>query len=122
MSVVIVLYDWLWLKWGWKWKIDHIDINRPRPRHRRKCTKFKMCHSTMIVIRIKEHLSNIWGSVHEKVKQHWGCIENKACILEILQEYLQLLLCSQYFYKKDWNDTFRGRPFFKIANKRSVLV
>ena len=24
---------------------------------------------------IKQHLSNIWSSIHEKVKQHWGWVE-----------------------------------------------
>ena len=29
----------------------------------------------MMVICIKQHLSNIWRSVHEKAKQHWGWVE-----------------------------------------------
>ena len=29
-----------------------------------------MCLSIMIVIFVKQHLSNIWGSIHEKVKHH----------------------------------------------------
>ena len=38
----------------------------------------------MMVIYIKQHLSNIWSSIHEKVKQHWGWTEKsvaykKAC-------------------------------------------
>ena len=35
------------------------DINRARPRHQRKYTKSKMCLSIVMVIRIKQHLSNI---------------------------------------------------------------
>ena len=35
------------------------DINRPRPRHGYKYAKYKMCHSTMMVICIKQHLRNI---------------------------------------------------------------
>ena len=34
------------------------NINRPRPRHRDKCTKYKMCLSTLMVICIKQQLSN----------------------------------------------------------------
>ena len=45
-------------------------INRPRPRHWHKFTKNEMCLSFMIVICTKQHLSNIWSSIHEKVKQH----------------------------------------------------
>ena len=29
---------------------------------------------------IKQHLSNIWGSIHEKIKQHWGWGEKKLCL------------------------------------------
>ena len=32
------------------------DINRPRPRHGHKHTKYKMCHSIMMVICIKQRL------------------------------------------------------------------
>ena len=29
---------------------------------------------------IKQYLSNIWSSIHENVKQHWGCVEKKLCL------------------------------------------
>ena len=29
----------------------------------------------MMFICIKQHLSKIWGSPDEKVKQQWGCVE-----------------------------------------------
>ena len=69
-----------------KYKSHRYDINRPRPRHGHKYTKYKMCLGRMMTACIKQHLSNIWSSVHEKVKQHWGWFEksvayNKACIL-----------------------------------------
>ena len=35
------------------------DINRPRRRHGRKYTKHKICLDIMMVICIKQHLSNI---------------------------------------------------------------
>ena len=56
------------------------DINRLRSRHGLNYTKFKICLSIVMAICIKQHLSNIWGSVHEKVKQHWGWVEKKRCI------------------------------------------
>ena len=50
---------------------DRYDINRPcLARHGHKYTKFKKCLSTMMVKCIKQHLSNIWSSVHEKVKSN----------------------------------------------------
>ena len=31
----------------------------------------------MILICIKQQLSNIWSSVYEKIKQQWGWVEKK---------------------------------------------
>ena len=56
------------------------DINRPRSRHGHKYTKYKMCLSMILVICIKQHQSNTWSSIYEKVKQHWGWIEKKRCL------------------------------------------
>ena len=36
----------------------------------------------MILIYIKQHLSNIWSSIHEKVNQHQGSIEKRALVLK----------------------------------------
>ena len=30
----------------------------------------------------KQYVSNIWRSIHEKVKQHWGWVEKKLCLLK----------------------------------------
>ena len=46
------------------------DINRPRPIDGPKYTKYKMCPSIMMVICIKQLLSNILSSTQEKVKKH----------------------------------------------------
>ena len=47
------------------------NIDRPRPRQGHKYTKYKICVSVMVAKCIKQHLSNIWRSICEKVKQHW---------------------------------------------------
>ena len=36
----------------------------------------------MMSIFIKQHLSNVWSSIHEEVKQHWGWVEKKCCLQE----------------------------------------
>ena len=46
------------------------DINRHRLRHGCKYTKYEMCLTIMMVICTKQHLSNIWRSIYERVKQH----------------------------------------------------
>ena len=30
----------------------------------------------------KQHLRNIWNSIHEKVKQHWGWVEKKELLIK----------------------------------------
>ena len=49
------------------------DINRPTSRHGLTYTnKHKKCLSMMMLICIKQHPTNTWGSIYEKVKEHWG--------------------------------------------------
>ena len=37
----------------------------------------------MVMFRcIKQHLSNIWSTIHEKVKQHEGELKKKALLIE----------------------------------------
>ena len=33
-----------------------------------------------MLICIKQHLSNTWRSIHEEVKQHWGCVKKALLI------------------------------------------
>ena len=61
-------------------KSHRYNINRPRPKYGYNYTKYKMCLIIMMVIGIKQHLSKIWSSVHEKGKQHWGWVEKKCCL------------------------------------------
>ena len=50
------------------------EINRLRPRHEHKYIRYEMCLSKMMVICIKQNLSNVWSSIHERVKQHWSWV------------------------------------------------
>ena len=54
------------------------NINRPWSRDGHKYTKYKMCLSIVVTICIKQHLSNTWSSVHEKVKQYSGWAEKNG--------------------------------------------
>ena len=56
-------------------KSHRYDINRPRSRHGHKYSKYKKCLTMMMLICIKQHLSNIYSSIHEKVKQISGWFE-----------------------------------------------
>ena len=42
--------------------------------------KYKTCLGIMMIMCTKQHLSNIWSSIHEKVKQHWDWVEKKRCL------------------------------------------
>ena len=65
-----------------KSKSKRYDLNRSGPRHGHKYTKYKMCLSIMMIICIKQHLSNIWSSIHGKFKQHWDWVEKKALLIK----------------------------------------
>ena len=56
------------------------DINSPRSRHivNIKIVSVWWC----LYVCIKQHLSSIWSSIHEKVKQHRGWVEKKRCLLK----------------------------------------
>ena len=68
MKIILKIKNWS----------QRFDINRPIPRYGHKYTKYKMYLSKMVVICIKQQLSNIWSSIDEKVKQHWGWIEKNS--------------------------------------------
>ena len=67
------------LKIKTKMKIDprKYDINRPRSREGHKYSKYMKRLSIMMLICIEQHLSNVWSSVYENVKQHWVWVEKK---------------------------------------------
>ena len=56
------------------------DINKPKHSRRHKYTKYKVYLSMVMVVWNKQHPSNIWSSIHEKVKQQWGWDEKKSCL------------------------------------------
>ena len=65
------------MKMKTKVKIDSrkYSINRPRSRRGHKYSKYRKRLSMIMLICIKQHLSNIWSSVYEIVKQQWGWVE-----------------------------------------------
>ena len=52
------------------------DTERPRCRHGYE--KYNKCLSMMVLVCIKQHLSDIWSLVHEKVKQHWVWVKKSV--------------------------------------------
>ena len=53
-------------------RLHRQEINRPSCRHGFTYTKkYKNCLSMMMLICIKQHPTNTWGSIYEKVKEHW---------------------------------------------------
>ena len=49
----------------------------------------------MVVICFKQHLSNIWSSIHEKVKKQWGWVEKS-----VAYKKKRLEATVNYFRKK----------------------
>ena len=46
---------------------------------------------------IKQHLRNIWSSIHEKVKQDWDGVENKALLIRKPLFHMKTRVCIKYF-------------------------
>ena len=46
----------------------------------------------MKLLCIKQHISNIWSSIHEKVKQHWGWVGKKLCLYYKRSAYLCIFM------------------------------
>ena len=65
------------MKMKMKNRSHRYDRNRPRFKHRHQYGKYKICLSMMMLICFQEQLSNIWSSIHRKVKQHWGWVQYK---------------------------------------------
>ena len=56
------------------------DINRSWSRRGQKYSKYKSCLTMMMLICIKDDLSNIWSLTHQKVKKHWDWVEKTRCL------------------------------------------
>ena len=46
----------------------------------------------MMLICIKQHLSNIWRSIYEKVKQHWGWVEKSVAYKKVYISLAPLMI------------------------------
>ena len=68
------------MKMGIKNRSHRYDINRLTSSHGHKYRKDKNYLSMMMILCIKQQLSKVWSSIHEKVKQHWGLVEKCAGI------------------------------------------
>ena len=45
----------------------------------------------MIAVCIKQHVSNLWSSIHEKAKQYWSWVEKKMLLIKKIHVILQWL-------------------------------
>ena len=74
----------------------------------------------MMVICIKQHLSNIWSSIYEKVKQHWGRVEKsvaykkKACIYMKQTKRNSKIQTTMFFYPRG-KFTLKSVHYFHLA-------
>ena len=78
------------------------DMNRPRSKHWNKYDKYKKCLTIMMLVCIKQNLSNIWSSIHEKVKQYQGYAEKsvaykKPCILKTFLNNKMYFVFHNYY-------------------------
>ena len=50
----------------------------------------------MMLLCLKQHLSNIWSSIHEEVKQHWGWVKNSVAYKFFMMVFLTLRLNEKW--------------------------
>ena len=70
------------IKMKMKKRSHRYDINRPTSRHEQKYSKYKKYLSMMMLLCIKQHLINIWSSIHEKVKLTLRLSWKKALLIK----------------------------------------
>ena len=102
------------LQWTWKWKIVHIDMTYI---DRGLDMDTNILNITMRLIYIKQHLSNIWSSIQEKVKEqfNWFAVEISfpyilpTLALNGLKQEMSLIHCH----------TPAGNNMFKVNNRNT---
>ena len=57
------------MKMKMKNKLHRYDKNKSESRQGHKYSKYKKCVSMMMLLCIKQHLSNIWSSIYEKLSK-----------------------------------------------------
>ena len=70
------------MKMKMKNRSHRYGINRPSSRHGHKCSKYKKYFIIVMLTYIKQHLCNIWSSIHEKFMQHWGWVEKNVAYIK----------------------------------------
>ena len=76
-SVSICLFSWDYMinynESEKEEQITEYDINGPTSRHGLTYTnKHKTSLNMMMLICLRQHPTNTWGSIYEKVEEHWG--------------------------------------------------
>ena len=98
------------MKMKMKNKSHRYGINRLSFKHGQKSSTYTNCRVMMMLICIKQHQSNIWNSIHAKIKQHWGWVEKKALLLK--------KVCKHHY-----TETFFIFPVFVfISRSRFIYV
>ena len=62
--------------------------------------KYKMCLSIMIIVSIKQHLTNISSSIHEKVRNCRPEVFYKKGVLRNFTKFTGKHLCQSLFFNK----------------------
>ena len=89
-----------------KWVCVHEIIRliimkmKMKKNNKRKYSKYKTSLNIITLICIKQHLSNFWSLINEKVKQHWGWVE-KNIFPVVIETDLELVLALPTHF--DWH-------------------
>ena len=82
------------------------DINGPRPRHEHKHSTYKKCLTMMMLICIKQHLSNLSISIQEMLSNAEAelkkslAYKKSVCIANIVQGFFLLTVFSKKLHHR----------------------
>ena len=76
------------------------DTNRPRFRHEPNYSKYKKCLSMMMVMYIKQYLSNMWCLIHEKLSNTKAELKNEKSVYHCLYLFIYLFTCLFIYLAK----------------------
>ena len=94
-------------------RLQRYYINWPKPYHVHKYTKYRMCLTAIMIICIKQYLSQIWSLFREIVKQHWGWVEKSVAYIK--KVYIHT--CGDKLEKYMTKTTWLVSDFFSLQSK-----
>ena len=96
---------------------NRYDIDTPRSRYGHKYNTYKKCLTIMMMlICIKQHLSNIWSSIYEKLTNTKAELKKKSCLQKKQRVF-------DFYENEYFKNTAKVRsPYGKVFWNKACLI